>query len=98
MKKFSEYANNNASKTARESTANSKQNTFEFLKKVASKYEGASEAQLISAILSEAKTAREKGQLSDEDIENFVATISPMLSQAQRAQLKLVVEQIKNSN
>ena len=98
MKKFSEYASENKSN----STDNCSQklgneSAFDLLKSVASRYEGASEGDLISAILKEAKKAREEGRLSDKEIENFVYTISPMLNSSQRKQLETVVKQIKKS-
>ncbi len=96
MKKFTTFAQDKQTKKEKSGGTNS-QTAFEFLKKIASKYEGASESKLIEAILSEAKKARAEGSLTDEEIENFVATISPMLSSAQRKQLEEVVMKIKNS-
>ncbi len=98
MKKFSEYANENkSSSTASGSQNMGNESAFDLLKSVASRYEGASEGDLISAILNEAKKAREEGRLSDKEIENFVYTISPMLNPSQRKQLERVVKQIKKS-
>ncbi len=98
MKKFSEYAKESKSNTtAGSSSMADNAAAFDLLKSVASRYEGASEGDLISAILNEAKKARDEGRLSDKEIENFVYTISPMLNGAQRKQLEKVVKQIKNS-
>lgn len=105
MKKFSDYAseqkNNQGAEKGKkggESTNFNNQNAFDLLKKVASKYEGASENELILAIMQEAKRAKESGQLSNEDIQNFVLTISPMLSISQRQKLDKIVNEIINQN
>ncbi len=96
MRKFTTFAQDKQTKKEKSEGTNS-QTAFEFLKKIASKYEGASESELIEAILSEAKKARAEGSLKDEEIENFAATISPMLSREQRKRLEELVKQIKNS-
>ena len=63
------------------------------LRKLAGKYEGASENDLISAIMIEAEKGRRNGTLSDADVDNLIA---PMLNPSQRAKLKAVVSKIKN--
>ena len=99
MQKFSEYVNNDKTNTQTNQTSHDGMNesAFELLKRVASQYEGASQEQLIGAIMNEAKLAKQRGTLSSQEIQNFVLTISPMLSSAQRKQLEKIVEQITNS-
>lgn len=104
MKKFSEYSqnfNDNAKNNNVSGGGNnpfeSNGRAFEMLKNISAKYEGASRSELLSAIFEEAARARKAGTLSDAEIENFVASISPMLSKAQRDQLEKVVERIKNT-
>lgn len=70
---------------------------FDMLKNIAGRYEGASESELISAILGEAMKSRAAGTLSDSEIESFVAQISPMLTAAQRSRLNAVVAKIKKT-
>lgn len=70
---------------------------FDMLKNVAGRYEGASESELISAILAEAMKSRAAGTLSDSEIDSFVAQISPMLTAAQRSRLNAVVAKIKRT-
>lgn len=100
MKKFSEYASRNEQPSKKENNQNikSNQSAFELLKRVASKYEGASEGELISAIMQEARRAKERGELSEKEIENFVNSIYPMLNAKQRKQLNEVVQKIKNGD
>lgn len=97
MRKFSDYAQTNEDnlKNSNSNSFSSNEGAFKLLKEVASKYEGASEKELIFAILAEAKKARENGTLSDSDITNFINLISPMLNDKQRKQLEAVVAQIK---
>lgn len=100
MNKFSDYAKQEGKRGNKEYEAEqirSDEDAFELLKEIADKYEGATEGQLISAILNEAKAARREGRLSDEEIENFVAIISPMLSDEQRKQLSKVIRKIKKA-
>lgn len=59
---------------------------------IAGKYEGLSEDELIREIVNEAKKGRENGTLTDADVLNFEASISPMLDDKQRRKLKKVVQ------
>lgn len=70
---------------------------FEMLKKFAGKYEGASESEIMQAILAEAKRSRKNGTLSDGEIDEFVNAITPMLDGAQAKKLKAVAEKIKKT-
>ena len=102
MRKFSEYVNdskNDNNQTTQSSSQNNgymNESAFELLKRVASQYEGASQEELIMAILNEAKLAKERGTLSANEIQNFVSTVSPMLSSSQRKQLDGIIEKILN--
>ena len=70
---------------------------YDMLKSFASKYEGASKGDLISAIKKEAEKGRRNGTLSDKDIDNFASMLLPMLNPSQKAELKKIVEELKNS-
>ncbi len=88
MRDFNSYKpNNNDDKTV---------NNLDLLKSLAKKYEGASEDDIISAIMREAEKGRKKGTLSDSDIDNFANMIYPMLNASQRKKLGEVVEKIKS--
>ncbi|MBR3864323.1 MAG: hypothetical protein IKJ19_04325 [Clostridia bacterium] len=102
MQKFSEYVNDSkqentqTTKNNKSNNANMNESAFELLKRVAAQYEGASQEDLIVAILKEAKLAKERGTLSANEIQNFVSTVSPMLSSSQRKQLDGIIEKILN--
>lgn len=71
------------------------ESAFETVKKIAEKYEGASESDLLAAILNEAVKARADGKLSDAEIDSFSEQISRMLSDVQRKRLAAVIAKIK---
>ncbi len=89
MRDFSSYENNK--------NQGLNGDAMNILNSFASKYEGASENDIMSAIIKEAEKGRRNGTLSDKDIDNFVATISPMLNASQRAKLNAVVKKIKKT-
>lgn len=70
---------------------------FEALNALAGKYEGASESEIMRAIYAEAKRSRKNGTLSNEQIDEFVETLSPMLSREQAQKLAAVAKKIKNT-
>ena len=76
---------------------NQNQGAYDMLKNFASKYEGASKTDLISAIKREAEKGRRNGTLSNKDIDNFASMLLPMLNASQKAELKKIVEELKNS-
>ncbi len=61
-------------------------------------YEGASESQLITAILKEAKRRKDAGTLKNEDIDAFCNMIKPMLNSSQVKKLEKVAQKLKNGN
>ncbi len=62
----------------------------------AKKYEGKSESELIREIVSVAKESRKNGTLSDEEIDRYVALLTPMLGEDKRKKLIAVSEKIKS--
>lgn len=69
---------------------------FELFSELSAKYEGKSGEDLMKAILKEAERGRKNGTLTDADIDNFAAMISPMLSDKQRKTLDTVVKRLKS--
>lgn len=95
MNNFKDYAKNRK-QNERSRPEGVSESAFEMLKRVAREYEGASEQDLIGAIIKEANEARKRGTLSESEIQNFVSTISPMLNQKQREQLSEIVKKISD--
>ena len=89
MRNFKDYAKVNKTQ---EPTA-----TAEYLtKKIAQAYNGKSNADMMRNILMEAERSKRAGTLSNEEIENFYQTFSPMLDTSQRKKLRAIVDKLKN--
>lgn len=88
MEDFNTYANSN--------TQDIDKNTYETVMRLASKYDGASEAELLKAIYLEAEKGRKNGTLTDADIDNFVKMLSPLLDDKKRKKLLAVAKSLKN--
>ena len=67
----------------------------ELTKKIASAYDGKSSADMLRNILAEAEKSKRAGTLSNEEIEKFYQTFSPMLDSSQRKKLRAIVEKLK---
>lgn len=67
----------------------------ELTAKIAAAYNGKSNAQMLRSILSEAEKSKRAGTLSNEEIDNFYNTFSPMLDASQRKKLREIVEKLK---
>lgn len=64
-------------------------------KKIADAYNGKSNATVLKGILEEAEKSKRAGTLSNEELETFYQSFSPMLSGFQRKQLRSVVDRLK---
>ena len=73
----------------------SNKDAYDMLKNFASKYEGASKGDLLSAIRKEAEKGRKNGTLKNSDIDNFASMLLPLLNPSQRQELKKIVDDLK---
>ena len=64
-------------------------------KKIATAYHGKSNADMWRNILMEAEKSKRAGALSNEEIEQFYQSFSPMLDNFQRKQLRAVIDRLK---
>ena len=94
MKDFNEYVEN--SKNTKKNDSANKNDIFGLANSLANKFDGKSQNELLAAIYKEAKSGKEKGTLSDNDIDNFVATISPFLNDKKRNYLNKIAKDLKN--
>lgn len=88
MQDFKEY-----SKSQNDKSEN--MNIADFVKKIASKFDGKSEQELYSAVFNEAKKRKEQGKLSNDEIDKFKKAIYPFLDNKKREYLDKIVEEIK---
>ena len=72
-----------------------KQETDDMTMKIARAFQGRGEADILRAIYAEAERGRRAGTLTDAELDNFYAAVSPMLDVAKRKKLKQIVEKLK---
>ena len=86
MKSFKKYS----SETQETSSAE------DLTKQIASAYNGKSNADMMRKILTEAEKSKRAGTLSNQEIETFYQTFSPMLDNSQRKKLRAIVDRLKS--
>ena len=91
MKSFKDYSRQTPS-SGRDTAGG---NAEELTKKLASAYNGKSNADMLRGILAEAEKNKRAGTLSNEEIDRFYESFSPMLDAQQRKKLRAVVERLK---
>lgn len=67
----------------------------ELTRKIAQAYEGKSNMSMLKKILEEAEQSKRAGTLSNEEIERFYQSFSPMLNGFQKRQLREIIERLK---
>ena len=88
MQDFGEYAKN----TGREQP---KGNLFDMVSGIAKEFDGKDQNELLKAIFDEAKKGKQNGTLSNADIDNFAAMLSPVLDDKKRKILNKIVADLK---
>lgn len=71
------------------------QNIFDTLTKIANKYDGKSQGELLNAIYTEAKKGKLNGTLSNQDIDNFVSVLAPILDDKKKRMLISLANDLK---
>ena len=95
---FNQYANNskqNKDKNKKSNTYGVDDNLFNLVSSIAGKYNGKSQNELLKAIYEEAKKGKERGTLTNTEIDNFVAMLTPMLDEKKRKVLYKVADELK---
>lgn len=90
MKSFKEYTKTQCDEKD-ETTLNAEQ----LAKKIASSYNGRSNADVLRSILTEAEKSKRAGTLSNQEIDEFYNAFSNMLDSSQRKRLRAIVEKLK---
>ena len=91
MKSFKDYETEKTQEPTPEQTATAEDLT----RKIASAYNGRSNADMLRSILAEAEKSKRAGTLSNEEIENFYQSFPPMLDGSQRKKLRAIVDKLK---
>lgn len=91
MQDFNSYqSNENANDEQRKQTE-------DMTMKVARAFQGKGESDILRAIYAEAERSRRAGTLTDAELDNFYAVVSPMLDGIKRKKLKQIVEKLKKT-
>lgn len=70
--------------------------TVEMAKIITKAMNGKSTAQILQTIISEAERGKREGTLTNADLDNFYAVLSPILDSAKRRRLKEVIARLKS--
>ncbi len=89
-------ANNGANSGAGTPDAAQLNNTVEMAKIITKAMNGKSASQILQTIISEAEKGKREGTLTNADLDNFYAAVSPVLDGAKRRKLKEVIARLKN--
>ena len=92
MNDFASYSGKNGKNEPTEKTS---EEWISEAKKVASKYSGKSDNDIMKAIYAQAVEGKRNGTLTNEQIDAFYKQFSPMLDGAKRKRLQKIVEQLK---
>ena len=90
MQDFNEYVND-CSKAKGEGSGN----LFNLVNSLAGQFDGKSQNDLMRAIYEEAKKGKERGTLTNADIDNFACSLAPFLDEKKKKMLYKVVAELK---
>lgn len=89
MQDFNDYVKNS------NQSDQTQPNLLNLVMNLASKYDGKNTNELIKAIYIEAKKGKQNGTLTNRDIDNFSAMLSPLLDDKKRKMLIKITEELK---
>lgn len=95
MRSFKDYTPKNHTNSQKSKQAQKTASAEELTKRIASAYNGKSNADMLRDILEEAEKSKRAGTLSNEEIENFYQAFAPILDSAQARKLRVIVEKLK---
>lgn len=85
MDDFNNYVNENTSE----------QNLFNLVNSIATKYDGKNQNEILMAIYKEAKKGKERGTLTNQDLDNFSRMLAPLLDEKKKSVLTKIVNELK---
>ncbi len=92
MKDFKNYTNGENNEQS-QSNVNS---TIDMVNTLAKAFNGKSEGDIWKTILAQAEQGKRDGTLSNDDLDRFFATVSPLLDGFRRQKLKGVINKLKS--
>lgn len=101
MKDFKSYSNEQPERKPEQGAQNSDSatnvnNTVELAKVLTRAMSGKNEGQILRTIIAEAERGKREGTLTNADLDNFYAALSPMLDGFKKRKLKEVIQRLKN--
>lgn len=94
MQDFNSYVNSQKGKE-QEAIKGMDKNLYNLVQSLANKFDGKSQTELIKAIYDEAKKGKQKGTLTNSEIDNFVRMLSPILDDKKKKMLYKIAEELK---
>lgn len=94
MEDFNSFAKNNK-RPSDKGGMNMDKNLYNLISSLSNKFDGKSQSDLIKAIYDEALKGKQNGTLTNNDIDNFVAMLSPLLDDKKRKILTKITEELK---
>ncbi len=88
MDDFNQYVNGNNNEFP-------DSNLFNLVNSIAKEYDGKNQNELLMAIYKEAKKGKEKGTLTNDEIDGFVHMLSPLLDDKKRSMLFKIANELK---
>lgn len=96
MKSFKDYAKGIEGENKKENvTGKERADAEELTRKISEAYDGKSNMEMLKNILAEAEKSKRAGTLSNEEIERFYQSFSPMLDEKQKRQLRTIADKLK---
>ncbi len=96
MKSFKNYTKEAETVASEQVKVEDTATAEELTKKIAAAYNGKSNMEMLKNILLEAEKSKRAGTLSNEEIETFYQSFSPMLDGFQRRKLREIVDRLKS--
>ncbi|MBE5733960.1 MAG: hypothetical protein E7347_02785 [Clostridiales bacterium] len=94
MQDFNDYVKNGKNFNGVDSDKMDK-NLLNMVSSLANKFDGKSQNELLSAIYEQAKAGKQRGTLTNADLDNFASMLSPVLDANKRKVLEKVVRELK---
>ncbi|MBE7088879.1 MAG: hypothetical protein E7370_05140 [Clostridiales bacterium] len=95
MKDFKSYEPKQPNDKANSVNSTQVNNTVNLAKAVAEAFSGKTETDVLRTILAQAEEGKRNGTLTNADLDNFYATVSPMLDGFKRQKLKQIIAKLK---
>ncbi len=95
LKNFARRKGKNVDERIAREIPKEKQAEAQQIQEQIAQYEGKSEDELFSALLSQVEQGKRDGSFTQEGLQSFIQSVSPMLTDAQRQKLGEIAEKIR---